>query len=61
METTENHENLAFWVIKTIYIIYNTSLRILGVQGTIPKAFIKAKMFLNVLTQSYQREPSNKA
>ena len=60
-ETTENHDNLVFLIIKTIYVICSTFLRVLYVQGTIFKVLIKARTLLNVLAQSYQRKTSNEA
>ena len=36
-------------------------MRILDVRGTARKVLIKARTFLNVLDQSYQREPSREA
>ena len=47
--------------IEGFLLIPNTFLEILGIQGTVRKALIKARAFLNILAQSYQHEPSNKA
>ena len=60
--TTENHENLVFFELLRLFMLFTPLfLRILGVHGTVHKVLIKARTFLNVLAQSYQREPSNKA